>query len=569
MGTQVSYGYDGRSRIKHIDSPQIGAIIADQTYTAAGLRTSTTFGNGVQTTRAYDPRLRPQEITTVPLPPHNGPAFLAYRYRYDGVSNVLSITDRRPTAIQAQRFDNSQLFTYDDLYRLTGAIYDTGRLSLTYDRIGNLTERRFVAAPGAPAGPSTPGRIRHGGPAGASNRIGRSAKAPGPQAPSSDETGRTYTYDANGNLTQLDDMTLTWDFKDRLVTVESPVARAEYVYDYAGRRVVKRVFQGPAPQRGPSVETHYISRYFEVTDGKAQRYVFDDETRLARASQSGDLLFYHHDLVASTDTLSDTSGAMIQSNAFFPFGDVRARYARNPSVRAAVPNYLFAQKERDHETGLSYFEARYLNHGLGRFASVDPVIVNLPFETLKNPQRLNGYSYSLNRPLVYQDPTGKVANLLLGGAASVALGYILAKATGSDYDWSNAAIDFGAGAVGIGIVNKLGKLRHVHKSTKLVRSFRQRAKMSMEIAEEHRHHVEALKFDNLEQYRKAAEKFVRKSPKGSVFYFRGHNENYIIFHKAKRLFAVTDKDGAIQTFFKTKPPYVKKMVEKGIIKEVK
>ena len=213
-GTHVSYGYDARSRPRRIDSPQLGVVVADQTYTAAGLRAHTTFGNGVLTTRAYDPRLRPSTITI--HPPDNGPPFLDYRYRYDGASNVLAITDQRPTAVRAQRFDNSQQFTYDDLYRLTGAVYDTGRLSLAYDRIGNLIERRFVAVPGTAVGPPMPGRIRHGGSAGASDRIGRSADAPGPQAPSGDETGRAYTYDANGNLTRLGDMTLTWGFQGPL-----------------------------------------------------------------------------------------------------------------------------------------------------------------------------------------------------------------------------------------------------------------------------------------------------------------------------------------------------------------
>ena len=181
-GTHVSYGYDGRSRIKYIDSPQLGVIIADQAYTAAGLRARVTFGNGVLTSRTYDPRLRPSEIAT--RPPRNGTPFLDYRYRYDGASNVLAIEDQRPVAARVQGFDNSQQFAYDDLYRLAGATYGTGRLSFAYDRIGNLTERRFLTADGRPAAQLAPGLIRHGGWAGSWGRVGRPREsAPGPQAP--------------------------------------------------------------------------------------------------------------------------------------------------------------------------------------------------------------------------------------------------------------------------------------------------------------------------------------------------------------------------------------------------
>ena len=56
------------------------------------------------------------------------------------------------------------------------------------------------------------------------------------------EVVRDYRYDSNGNMTFLDGMTNTWDFKGRLVAVESAEMRAEYRYDYTDRRIWKRVF---------------------------------------------------------------------------------------------------------------------------------------------------------------------------------------------------------------------------------------------------------------------------------------------------------------------------------------
>ena len=89
-------------------------------------------------------------------------------------------------------------------------------------------------------------------------------------------------------------------------------------------------------------------------------------------------------------------------------------------MRAA--NYSFlTQKERDIETGLDYFGARYYSSAQGRFTSTDPYDINLErqyegdheqaykllYRYITNPLRWNRYSYALNNPLKYIDPTGE------------------------------------------------------------------------------------------------------------------------------------------------------------------
>jgi RHS repeat-associated protein len=61
-------------------------------------------------------------------------------------------------------------------------------------------------------------------------------------------------------------------------------------------------------------------------------------------------------------------------------------------------------KERDQETGLDYFGARYHSSAQARFSSPDPKSAGAD---LQNPQSWNGYAYVLNNPLVYVDPNGK------------------------------------------------------------------------------------------------------------------------------------------------------------------
>jgi RHS repeat-associated protein len=61
----------------------------------------------------------------------------------------------------------------------------------------------------------------------------------------------------------------------------------------------------------------------------------------------------------------------------------------------------FTGKERDAETGLDYFGARYYSGSQGRFTAIDPG----PF-TIADPQSWNRYSYVQNNPLKFIDPKG-------------------------------------------------------------------------------------------------------------------------------------------------------------------
>ncbi len=64
----------------------------------------------------------------------------------------------------------------------------------------------------------------------------------------------------------------------------------------------------------------------------------------------------------------------------------------------------FTGKERDTESGLDNFGARYYGSSMGRFMSPDPS--GLAYADITNPQSFNLYSYVLNNPLRYVDPNG-------------------------------------------------------------------------------------------------------------------------------------------------------------------
>ena len=72
-----------------------------------------------------------------------------------------------------------------------------------------------------------------------------------------------------------------------------------------------------------------------------------------------------------------------------------------PNSSFPTPNctYTFSAKERDHETGLSYFDARYYSSELSIWLSVDPMSDKYP--------SLSPYVYCANNPVRLVDPDGK------------------------------------------------------------------------------------------------------------------------------------------------------------------
>jgi RHS repeat-associated protein len=72
----------------------------------------------------------------------------------------------------------------------------------------------------------------------------------------------------------------------------------------------------------------------------------------------------------------------------------------------ALVTHKFTGKERDGESGLDNFIARYNSSSLGRFMSPDPFNIAGDFVDSQDPQHWNMYSYVLNNPVNAVDPDG-------------------------------------------------------------------------------------------------------------------------------------------------------------------
>ncbi len=78
-----------------------------------------------------------------------------------------------------------------------------------------------------------------------------------------------------------------------------------------------------------------------------------------------------------------------------PFGETLSDYG------LLSVNHKYTSQEFDAETGLYNYNARFYNPSIGRFISANPVVSDPT-----NPQALNRFSYVLNSPLRYIDPSG-------------------------------------------------------------------------------------------------------------------------------------------------------------------
>jgi len=126
------------------------------------------------------------------------------------------------------------------------------------------------------------------------------------------------------------------------------------------------------------------------------------------AAQAVVVEYYHLDALGSVRVVTDQAGQVVARHDFLPFDEEYP--APQPTTKEKK---LFTGHERDAETGLDYFGARYYRPQVGRFTTVDPL--QSTAENLVDPQRWNRYAYVRNNPLKYTDPDGRQIRINVPG----------------------------------------------------------------------------------------------------------------------------------------------------------
>ncbi len=145
------------------------------------------------------------------------------------------------------------------------------------------------------------------------------------------------------------------------------------------------------------VTTYYIGNYFEWTGSTSSmiKYYYAGSQRVAMRQGSSALYYLLGDHLGSTAITANSNGTLYTEQRYYPWGDTRYN---SPTTTPTA--YLYTGQRKD-ATGLYFYNARYYDPTLGRFLSADSIV-----PSPANPQSLNRYSYVLNNPLRYTDPTG-------------------------------------------------------------------------------------------------------------------------------------------------------------------
>jgi RHS repeat-associated protein len=370
-------------------SPYSGSMF----YWPSGALNAARLGANITLNNGYSPRLQPTTMTAT------GGAITLMSRTYDFIGNqtdngetgnngnVYGVTDNIDALNLSNRPIGSAKFRYDKLNRISqfkttgtdctsmGGLKNSGN-TYSVDPWGNLTNK----------GPVTglTGCI--------AESLNEAVEITNRFTPSDPVYGR---YDASGNMVQYG--AYSFDAENRIASGGG----LTFKYDGDGNRVSKTGSTNELYWLGTGADALAES---DAGGNLVSEYIFFGGKRVARVDTSNPThpVYYISDHLGSTTVLANDDGTPKGETMYYPYGGVRWSNVTDTN------HYKYTGKERDAETGLDYFGARYYGSNMGRWLSPDWAAnaVAVPYANFGNPQSLNLYSYVRNSPMSLADLDG-------------------------------------------------------------------------------------------------------------------------------------------------------------------
>jgi RHS repeat-associated protein len=334
-----------------VDNRLAGQNTTQYTYDPASNLATATYPNGLSSTFTYDDLNRLKSLS-------------GYQYQLGPTGNRTSATEP---------FNRALNWTYDGIYRLTQETINTNSVGYSLDPVGNRLSQTS-SIPGIPTGTF---------------------------AYDQDDRLSIESYDANGNTTVSGARTFTYDFENRLKSMNGTAVTL--LYDGDGNRVAKSV--GGVITRYLVDElspTGYDQVVEELTGGTVTRRYTLGRQRISQSQFiNGSWLsaFYGYDGMGSVRTLTDANGTVTDTYAFDAWGNIVNSTGSTPNL------YLYRGEQYDSDLNLHYLRARYSNPQSGRFLTQDPEAGRIEI-----PATLHRYLYTSVDPVNHSDPTGRSQN---------------------------------------------------------------------------------------------------------------------------------------------------------------
>ncbi|VUD40407.1 tRNA(Glu)-specific nuclease WapA [Thalassocella blandensis] len=365
---------------------------------ASGRISAEVYGNGIATDYAYNQAtgqlqsIHAAVLATTPL--------RHLEYQYDGYQNVTLRHDRVS--------DIRESFQYDELERLTATEISSQQYSsehfnqshtLTYDSLGNIKYKSDVgfyhydsASPHAVTSTTFSGTEVH------------------------------YQYDANGNMTQGKNRSIAWNSLNKPIHIQSASNSVTFSYDANNSRYKKTNHAGD--------ETLYIGLYEQTKKANGSttqaHFIYAAGTRVAEHIVSNEhgtqTRYLHRDALGSIDLITNTYAEVADRRSFDAWGKIRelpwqqTSSANSPfnlsSLQLPFTNRGYTDHEHIQEVHLIHMNGRLYNAELARFISADP---HIQMDAIS--QNYNRYSYVMNNPMKYSDPSGYFIKKLFSGIA--------------------------------------------------------------------------------------------------------------------------------------------------------